>query len=584
MRFLVFVLIIAAFFRFTGINWDEGVHNHPDERHLSFVLNKVSIPASIHSYFDTSNSPLNPLNVGFKTYVYGTFPLVLVKIASSAVGYGEFNKAHLVGRALSALFDTLSTLLVFLIGSSLYSRREAILASLLYACAVLCIQQSHFFVVDTFALCFALASFYFSLKIVNSPKFGNFVGAGIFGGLALSCKVSILPFLFLPFLAGALATISENDIIAPVKEWKLNKILGRLVFSIVSLISAFVVFRVLQPYAFSTHSLYLEPRFVADLRALKSLSSAPSLFPPSMQWIGRDWWYPIENIIKWGMGPALGLSCIAGVAYGVYCVSKSNRSSLVLPLLTVSLIVSFHSMQYVKVMRYFLPAYPLLILMGSAFLLSIPKKIGIFAVGFVTVFTFLWALAFTSIYRSPFVRSEASRWISSNLSEGSIALVEHWDDPLPVGNLRRKGTPLLERLKVFEPDSLRKREEMATKIASADYIFINSKRGYGSIPRNQVLFPTTTLYYELLFKGELGFKLEKSFSSFPRLFGIEIPTDLADESFSVYDHPRILIFKKEIDFTATEIEAKLSSSVKDRPRLKGDELVMMASALSEESK
>ena len=34
---LLLILLIGAYFRFTGLNWDQGTHLHPDERFLTTV-------------------------------------------------------------------------------------------------------------------------------------------------------------------------------------------------------------------------------------------------------------------------------------------------------------------------------------------------------------------------------------------------------------------------------------------------------------------------------------------------------------------------------------------------------------------
>ena len=80
----------------------------------------------------------------------------------------------------------------------------------------------------------------------------------------------------------------------------------------------------------------------------------------------------------------------------------------------------------------------------------------------------------------------------------------------------------------------------------------------------------TTEYYRAMLNGELGFELVADFNSFPRLGsfvfndqempqtlrrtantqgtapGITVPYPTAEEAFSVYDHPRVLIFKKNV--------------------------------------
>ncbi len=54
----------------------------------------------------------------------------------------------------------------------------------------------------------------------------------------------------------------------------------------------------------------------------------------------------------------------------------------------------------------------------------------------------------------------------------------------------------------------------------------------------------TSRYYRCLWSGLLGYKMVAEFHNFPSFLGWEHPDDMAEESFSVYDHPRVYIFKK----------------------------------------
>ncbi len=38
---LLVIVLVGASFRFTGLDWDEGHHLHPDERFLSSVVNDI---------------------------------------------------------------------------------------------------------------------------------------------------------------------------------------------------------------------------------------------------------------------------------------------------------------------------------------------------------------------------------------------------------------------------------------------------------------------------------------------------------------------------------------------------------------
>src|SRR3989344_4227432 len=51
------ILLLAAFFRLYGLNWDQNQHLHPDERFLTMVSTSLKWPPSIYGYFDTLKSP-----------------------------------------------------------------------------------------------------------------------------------------------------------------------------------------------------------------------------------------------------------------------------------------------------------------------------------------------------------------------------------------------------------------------------------------------------------------------------------------------------------------------------------------------
>src|SRR5512133_1876432 len=78
---LIGILLGGVYFRFTGLNWDQNQHLHPDERFLTMVETSIAPVDSLSQYFDTQKSSLNPHNRGYGFYVYGTLPLFMVRYA-----------------------------------------------------------------------------------------------------------------------------------------------------------------------------------------------------------------------------------------------------------------------------------------------------------------------------------------------------------------------------------------------------------------------------------------------------------------------------------------------------------------------
>jgi hypothetical protein len=59
----------------------------------------------------------------------------------------------------------------------------------------------------------------------------------------------------------------------------------------------------------------------------------------------------------------------------------------------------------------------------------------------------------------------------------------------------------------------------------------------------------------------LGFERLAEFTSYPSLLGIRIPDQTAEESFSVYDHPRVQIFEKTAAFDPEKVRQELSQGI-----------------------
>src|SRR3972149_976829 len=100
---------------------------------------------------------------------------------------------------------------------------------------------------------------------------------------------------------------------------------------------------------------------------------------------------------------------------------------------------------------------------------------------------------------------------------------------------------------------------MADALDQADYISISSNRNYGSLPRIPAVYPVMVRYYDALFDGELGFREAATFTSRPGLLGPEVPDDSAEESFTVYDHPKVMLFEKTDDYSRQRLVSVLTA-------------------------
>ena len=164
------IVLFAFVLRTHGINWDQNQHLHPDERFLTMVTQALKWPSNIFDYFNSRFSTLNPNNIGHNFFVYGTFPLVLVKIIAGWIQIDRFdyNNITLVGRFISGIFDLGTLLFVYKTAGKIFNKKVALIASFIYGISVLPIQLSHFFAVDTFLVFFITSSFYFLILFLEN--------------------------------------------------------------------------------------------------------------------------------------------------------------------------------------------------------------------------------------------------------------------------------------------------------------------------------------------------------------------------------------------------------------------------------
>ena len=591
------ILLIAAIFRFHGMNWDEGRHLHPDERFLSTVTNDLQWPQNLSNYFDPNTSTLSPYSLpNMGLYVYGTLPVYIVKWTAILLDRNNYDKITLVGRNLSALFDIATLLFLFLIAKRLYGKNVGLLAVALMALSVLNIQLSHFYTVDTFANLFVVGTIYCVLRANDSGRWLDHALTGLMFGLGLASKLNVI-ILIVPIVIGAginLYQRSRDGNLRPALEHSLVRLFT--VFFIAAL-----TFRILQPIAFNGPGFLnwsLNPRWVEDIQEQQKILDGESDLPWIQQWTNRSLMFPLYNIMFWGLGLPLGLASLAGVAPAIYELIWRRRLDHLLLVPYIGITFLYHARMFVKFMRYFLPIYPFLILFAAYFIVWLwkyataspeerasggafpsnqwrylfsrvrPSRSLVLSVaGFVIAGTLVYALAFSSIYGRMNTRIEASRWMYQNLPQGSTLANEHWDDWLPIGGLDGntsygdQGMFKAVEMRNYEDDNPDKLNWMVDNLTQANYIVLSSNRLYDSIPRLPMRYPLTSRYYSLLFSGKLGFERIKEFTSYPTILGIQIPDQIAEESFSVYDHPRVQIFQKTAAFDPERVRQELSSGI-----------------------
>jgi DNA-binding beta-propeller fold protein YncE len=550
-RWLLLALFAFALaVRLHRVRWDDMHFFHPDERAIGFAVERLSF---------------KPLRLNPEFFAYGSFPMYVIRVAASLATrarpvFRGFDEAILVGRVVSACWGAGTVLLLALAGMRLYGRAAGLLAGLFLAASVSHLQNSHFAISDVPLAALVLLTLLLLDRAVERKDLSSFALSGACLGLSLATKFSALP-LFAP-AAVALLFLKLSG--AP---WRRVILAGAALGA-----AAATAFFVGQPYAVLDYK-----NWSASILEQSRMVRNAGLFPYTNQYVGTPkYLYNLEQLVLWGMGPALGVACLVGAAWAaVRAVKRREKAQALLFAWVVPYFVITGSFD-IKFPRYLLPIYPMLVLWAAAWLVerSRTSRSWFLVTLGVAVLTLAWTAAFISIYSRPHSFVTASEWFYERAPAGAKVLTQDWDEgfPFPLtggrtperfcGALLRPGDPCNgpSQLSFYEPDNEAKLVKMAAALSSADWLALQTPRIYGAIARVPRKYPLTWNLFRQLFAGKLGYKLAADFTSRPGLFGLTIPDELADESFTVYDHPKVLVFQNVERLSQAEITNRVRSS------------------------
>lgn len=614
---LLILCIVGFLIRTHGIDWDSGHHLHPDERFLTMVTNALKIPRTFTDYLNPTTSTLNPNNVGYAYFVYGIFPLFITKMVGVWLGMDNYAQITLVGRAVSALFDTSTIIAVFLIAQIFVRKLDlnkniSFFAAFVYMFFALPIQQSHFYTADTFATAFGAWSIYFALLYYERNLILWIIVSAIFLGFSIASKVSGV--YLLPFYLGLY--LSKLRPWAWLKERKINTrlVLTILTSGILFSIALYLSTRIADPYYFESKNI-LDPKlstaYKTNIANSKHLGSGFEVwFPPAVQWfsksteieylcqessekcslIARHFKLPndkvllnnlpkfiscrdnlpcrlrihlnvfgIRNLLVFGIGIPSSMFLIFGTL--ILFLKHRNYNLLHWLVSVMGLITLYFTTQMVPAMRYHYQIYPILaVLVGIGisefvqnFILKLKPIKRMILLIVILVVVCGWGVGLLRIYSVPHSRITASKWIYDNLPTGATIALETWDDGLPLGAdpaIMKGKTYKYVALDVWGADTEAKWGVLKPLLNKADYYIATSNRAWGSILPLKNRYPIQSKYYQDMINGVGDFKIIKEINSYPGLclpnskWCLEVPDQWSEEAFTVYDHPQVLIFKK----------------------------------------
>ncbi len=587
--------LLGFFVRLYGIDWDNvsgyGTNIHPDERQIMYQVTSLSWPTSWAQFFNEAKSPLNP-----HFFAYGSFPLYLLASVGNLLSHispalATYASLTLTGRFLNVLFDVGTILLtawlalLLVPGGRLRARAVSLLAAACVAFTPFEMQQTHFYTVDIQVLFFVTLTILACVQLVRTEKPVRWsIVAGVGIGLAMATKFSAAPLVVPLVVALALRWYHRRSF------W--DSAIALVYAGCIALIT----FVVAMPYALlDFQEFWPQVTYQGDLaRGLIDL-------PYVRQFAGTTpYLYEIQNMIAWGMGWALGIIALIGLLWICWRLWRHEMSIWLVLLSWVVVYGGINGSFFTKYMRYMLPIYPFLVLMGACMLIWLTTlrpfegvtdrwpalwarvvRYGSYTlIGLVLAGTLFQCLALANIYSQPNTRIQLSDWIYKNLKPGTVLTYEVWDDAMPLavpgGNpaiypqatYQDTSGQVQSGLPLYDDDTTTKAQEIATILMQAGAITMPTDRLDKSIPRLPERYPLTINYYNLLFSGQLGFHLAAQFDDRPSFLGITLDDSNSDESFTVFDHPNARVYVRDANFpftSVTQLEAKLLEGVKLPP-------------------
>jgi len=583
----------------------EGIHWPKDDK-INFVTPLGSVGVVNPALLLSPQNPLNPKFFAYGSLPIYLLKLAGNFAGQFNPKYATYQNLNLVGRLLSILFELGTIIIIYKISKSMLHVTCYMLPALFYALSVLAIQTSHFYVVDVPLTFFITLTLYLLIKLTAKPSSKLAILIGISFGLALVSKLSAL-LLIVPILVTLLLIFAKKRNFSLIFSFLFVFLIFTFLFFIFLMPYALIDFPTFKAqtleqfrmtkdaFTFPYTLQYVNtPPYLYQLKnmilwgmgiPLGVISIVGTVFVSLVVLKSL-----LFSVIPAKAGIYKNDSCHPELVSGsIYIDSKSILTS-VRTLNNLSILLSFFwpyllitGSFAIKFMRYWLPIYPLFCIFGGMLISQIAifihnesakrkaqkskpqrKAQKYFHLLLITyhlslITCFVWPLSFLSIYSHPHTRVTASKWINENIPQGSTLAVEHWDDrlPLPIDKITHVYDFVHVELPLYEPDTEEKWHQITNKLYQTDYIIIASNRLYvplmkltdcQNLPAGRC-YPKTAEYYQKLFSGQLGFTKVAEFTSYPvvslfRYFVISFPDHSADESFTVYDHPKVMIFKK----------------------------------------
>ncbi len=511
-----FLIIVLLFYtRFINLNWGLPYPMHPDERNMANTVQ--SLNCNIKYQISNIKNCFNP-----HFFAYGQLPLYLGYLLTWVFkGYRNFGslvitleEAVISLRMISAIASIINVFVLMKIVNLISKKNQSHYMILILIFSPFFIQFSHFGTTESLLMLFYSLIIYFSMRLIARRTTYEVVWLALVSGLAVATKVSSILFIIVPLTA----------ILSSLRSWDRYKNL----FKFGLLAGTFMII-------FSPHNFINFQDFVGAMRYESDVALGRVLVFYTRQFVETvAIWFQLTKIFPYVLGWPLYIFGILGFLRLSWKDEKIN-------LLRFAFLIYFipSAFLYAKWSRFMAPVFPLMtvfaILFMQNFIIQLNRKFWIPAFAGMTLILIIPGISYLSVYQNPDVRFQASEWIYKNIPNNSYILSETANVvDIPIANGSNNYNVISFNFYDLD-ESQELQSELKKHIEKADYIFVPSRRIFANHPKDK--YPLLSNYYDKLFSGKLGFIKVAEFSS-------GLNDEKAEETWTVFDHPVIRIYKK----------------------------------------
>ncbi len=528
-KILVLVVLLTLIFtRLYNLRWGLPFLFHPDENNMTYAISQLTCNLNKISFINNLKDCFNP-----NFYAYGQFPLYLAKLLSNLFNSTSLQTYALSLRMISAFCSIISGIVLYRIIIKKTSFKWAYLSLVIYIFTPGLIQLSYFGTTESIIILLIL--------VLINLRANHLSLSALISGIGIATKVSFMPYSLIPLL---FLWLKNGSVL--LKKYTFLQTLKYLLFMFLFAI------------IFSPHNLINYNDFIRSLSYESGVAAGHILVFYTRQFLYTSpIIFQITNILSYSLGFPL---MILGVAsFVVLIIKRKFEYPLILTLLTISTVFL-----YVKWTRFISHTYPIFIILSVLLLFYLNKKfrlISYFIVFTLLLFQTIFGIDFMKIYFKNDTRIEASNWINNSIKSKSNILTESANVlDIPIYN---NNSFNIRSLFLYNIDSDQQLSNLTFKLLkTSDYVIVPSRRVFmnhtcytsetGSIIRKEnsnclkkeIIYPKITKYYNTLFGP--NYKLVKTISPFlpnKNLFIFHQNSEKAEETWSVFDHPTIRIYK-----------------------------------------